>query len=345
MRASRELEEGKPDACRCAPCSCNRASSAPTPLLVVAIVALNYIPNVFWALELHDRSAGCVVVIFFFHVLLSLMVLAWAHTCCTDPGVPPEWWQRRMAALAAGGQEDLKVCRRSGLYKPARSHFCSVTRRLTLNMDHFCPWVVNTVGFYNRKFFLLFLFYACATIAYSLLTLAAQAPTFFDFASHLTDEGRWLPGPLNTVVLVGAIGLDIILLFILVPFVWFHFRMAYKNHTTIDGERFPQYDLGPHENLASVLGRARWTWLLPCYCDGPDGDGVHWPTNDGGRLSTASALADGAMPASAAHVHPGIARESDRELEPAPSSRVSQGDVVVAKVSSTSASPASSASR
>ena len=45
MRASRELEEGQPDACRCAPCSCNRASSAPTPLLVVAIVALNYIPN------------------------------------------------------------------------------------------------------------------------------------------------------------------------------------------------------------------------------------------------------------------------------------------------------------
>jgi hypothetical protein len=130
---------------------------------------------VIWSLELHDRSAGCVVAILFFHVLLSLLVIAWAHTCFTDPGVPPERWQRRMAALAAGGQEDLKVCRRSGLYKPARSHFCSVTRRLTLNMDHFCPWVVNTVGFYNRKFFLLFLFYACVTIAYSVLCIAAQA--------------------------------------------------------------------------------------------------------------------------------------------------------------------------
>ena len=54
------------------------------------------------------------------------------------------------------------------------------------------------MGFYNRKFFLLFLFYACVTIAYSLLAIAAQAADFFDFASTLTDEGRWLPGPLNT---------------------------------------------------------------------------------------------------------------------------------------------------
>ena len=46
--------------------------------------------QVFWALELHERSAGCVVTVFVFHVLLSLMVLAWAHTCFTDPGVPPE---------------------------------------------------------------------------------------------------------------------------------------------------------------------------------------------------------------------------------------------------------------
>ena len=54
------------------------------------------------------------------------------------------------------------------------------------------------MGFYNRKFFLLFLFYACVTIAYSLLAIAAQAADFFDFASTLTDEGRWLLGPLNT---------------------------------------------------------------------------------------------------------------------------------------------------
>jgi len=27
------------------------------------------------------------------------------------------------------------------MYKPPRSHFDSITQRLVLNMDHFCPWV------------------------------------------------------------------------------------------------------------------------------------------------------------------------------------------------------------
>ena len=70
-------------------------------------------------MEVHETSAGCVAMIIGFHLLLSLMVLAWAHTCFTDPGVPPERWQRRMAALAASGEE-LRVCRKSGLYKPPR---------------------------------------------------------------------------------------------------------------------------------------------------------------------------------------------------------------------------------
>ena len=44
-----------------------------------------------------------------------------------------------------------RYCERTGRYRPLRSHYCRMTGRVVLNMDHFCPWVVNTVGFYNRK--------------------------------------------------------------------------------------------------------------------------------------------------------------------------------------------------
>ena len=254
MRAQND-REGEPEPCHCAPCSSSRAGAAPTPLIVVGIVAINYIPNVLWSLEVNGASGGAVVAVIFFHFFVGLMVLAWAYTCFTDPGVPPERWQRQMAALAQAGQE-VKVCRKSGLYKPARAHYCSVTRRLTLNMDHFCPWVVNTVGFYNKKFFVLFLLYACAAVAYSLAAIASQAAALFGFAKELgDDDDRWLPGALNLVLLVGAMVLDVVLLLVLGPFLAFHLKMAAKNQTTIDGDRYPQYELEVERNLQSVLGR------------------------------------------------------------------------------------------
>jgi hypothetical protein len=39
----------------------------------------------------------------------------------------------------------------------------SMSGTCVLKMDHFCPWVGNTVGFRNYKFFLLFLFYTTLT--------------------------------------------------------------------------------------------------------------------------------------------------------------------------------------
>ena len=58
------------------------------------------------------------------------------------PGSPP---------TKAGGWMELEpgewgFCMHSRLPKPPRSHYCHVSHRVVMNMDHYCPWMFNTVG-------------------------------------------------------------------------------------------------------------------------------------------------------------------------------------------------------
>lgn len=44
-------------------------------------------------------------------------------------------------------------------FKPERCHHCSRCKTCILGMDHHCPWLGTCVGFFNRKQFMLLLFY------------------------------------------------------------------------------------------------------------------------------------------------------------------------------------------
>ena len=71
--------------------------------------------------------------------------------------------------------------------------------------------------------------------------------------------------------------LDGVLLSALIPFAVWHLHMASRNETTIEADRYPEYDVGTFANLKQVFGARVWTWPFPCYCFGPDGDGLRWP--------------------------------------------------------------------
>ena len=64
------------------------------------------------------------------------------------------------------GPNDWSYCDRTGLPKPPRSHFDHVTKSLVLNMDHFCPWMFNVVGYFNYRYFVNFLMYVSVGMMY-----------------------------------------------------------------------------------------------------------------------------------------------------------------------------------
>lgn len=97
-------------ACRCAPCNASRWQASPTPLLILAVIAVNWVPVTLFCPS-YDHHPGRVAIAVLFHILVVLVVVSWVYTCCTDPGTTPESYQRQMAAAAAQG-ETVQQCRR-----------------------------------------------------------------------------------------------------------------------------------------------------------------------------------------------------------------------------------------
>ncbi|CAK90838.1 unnamed protein product (macronuclear) [Paramecium tetraurelia] len=86
----------------------------------------------------------------------SIVMLFWAlyRTSRIDPGFIPK---DTLGEYDENKQRD--YCLQCRIKRPERSHHCSKCKRCVLNMDHHCVWTANCIGLYNRKYFLLILFW------------------------------------------------------------------------------------------------------------------------------------------------------------------------------------------
>jgi palmitoyltransferase len=253
---------------------------------------------------------------------------------CSDPGTVPEEWLEKVNQLE---NPPFNICRKSGLYKPPRSHFDSVTGRLVLNFDHFCPWVCNSVGFFNRKFFIQFLAYTSLATAYGAVCLgylvytgqsalshkkhASAGPAVGQHSTHTIPSSAGVQPATSTpvphffglfsldestsvdIMTLMASLIDAVFAVSLTLFCAAHVWMATRNQTTIESASYSRpYRLDWRRNMESVFGRNRWHWVLPVYGEGPAGDGVHWPLQDGSWAGLASEAAP--MESSAADAQP-----------------------------------------
>ena len=171
------------------------------------------------------------------------------------------------------------------------------------------------MGFYNRKFFVLFLFY---TLLSTLWVLATFVPTFLEFGSWAVRRSPLRRGwtPTQFLVTWMALLVDGTLALMLCcssasTSTWL------RNTTTIEASA-RGFDVGWRKNLESV-GTNPYLWFVPIWGTGPAGDGVHWErkpeSGSSGRWATSRAAAAAARPVGqCGAVGPRVQRQLGGEL-------------------------------
>lgn len=245
----------------------------------------------------------------FFHTCFGLAVASYHNGVVTHPGKIPESWRTSppRQSLERKRRGQLRFCSKEHKYKPDRAHFCHQMSCNVLRMDHYCPWLSNCIGFYNHKYFLLFLVYSVGVtdlLSWKLMMMLLTHPSTLPPMALVMFS--------HTLLLSGLLGL------LLTPFLGFHLWLLAKNMTTIEfcekrsgssnGYQSP-YDIGLYSNIASIFGDDWRHWPLPI--GAPTGEGTVFPV---AAWATEAADVAGASEESYSH-------ESFLALAPAPAVR------------------------
>ncbi|XP_010256875.1 PREDICTED: probable protein S-acyltransferase 16 [Nelumbo nucifera] len=166
---------------------------------------------------------------------------------------------------------DLRYCQKCSNFKPPRTHHCRVCKRCVLRMDHHCIWLNNCVGHANYKVFFVFVLYAVISCIYALVLLVGSV------AQDAQKDEEKSRGSIRTLYIISGILLVPLSVALSILLGW-HIYLILHNKTTIEyhegvramwlaekvGNVYQHpYDLGPYENLTSVLGPSIFTWICP----------------------------------------------------------------------------------
>lgn len=191
------------------------------------------------------------------------------------------------AAVPAAGTSMLRAdgryryCVHCNVFKPDRAHHCSSCHECVLQMDHHCPFTGNScVGFLNRKFFMLFLYYAtlsCTLVA--TLTPGAILTHLVKLDDKPTSHALvWI-----ILVLMGYL-FCLLHAVALAPFSLFHTYLVLKNRTTIENQELAsplhndvlrRMDRGWLNNWKATFGPRPLLWFVPV-AYGRQADGIDW---------------------------------------------------------------------
>jgi palmitoyltransferase len=221
--------------------------------------------------------------IFIFGFFFTMFLVSFTLAATTAPARPgPRWKDAHHAKRYAREKKrdgQLRFCseKHCRSYKPDRVHHCRKMGYCVLRMDHYCPWLNNTIGFNNMKYFFLSLFYGMATLLTFCVCIFWQ---FREASAAMNNPGR-------DFAVLFAWFIAALLYVVVTWFFFFHCRLASNNYTTIEHcekkraheqirmgmmgrtktvYQSSPFDHGLHNNIREVLGPIMPLWFLPTYC-------------------------------------------------------------------------------
>lgn len=129
---------------------------------------------------------------------------------------------------------DNKTCSTCKVIKPARSKHCSVCNECYLLYDHHCVWLNNCIGYYNYRWFMLFLFANINMLGYGgWLCYTALTPVSWKKITSTTEANK-----ITGIFLL----LCSIFIVITVLFTALHLRYIYLGVTTNELDKWGEID-------------------------------------------------------------------------------------------------------
>jgi len=144
--------------------------SLPVILVYLLISSITYSYIVFYTFDNNSEFTLTKAILFLFGLIILFFVLL-CHILCVfvNPGNPERSEVVLTSPIRKSNEFQLKsesleqnsetFCKKCDQIRPIRSHHCKTCQNCILKMDHHCPWINNCVGYYNHKYFYLFLLY------------------------------------------------------------------------------------------------------------------------------------------------------------------------------------------
>ena len=246
--------------------------------VTVAVILLLFEAYLFIFLTIPPTSFNNII-IDFFYVLIFLMVF-WSYVIVikTPAGSIPLYWG---FYIGDDDEKRKRYCLICNAFKPERSKHCSICNTCVLNMDHHCPWVNNCIGFFNRKYFMQFIFYLEILFIYHFIFSSFYLYNEFKIVIN-TKETNYFGFILIAINYIPTV----VITFLFGKFVIYHIKLVINNSSTIESldtenvDKYKKFCLSKRENFEQVFGKNKLYWFLPVNVEQakPVGDGLLWKT-------------------------------------------------------------------